>query len=317
MSDQPRTPGVPPPPPVNDPMFRSLDKTGPLEKAVRNAKKEGGSSWLIPGILFACVFLLLGYCIFLTVMNSKADDKILQLTKDLDSSDNRIDQLEEQIYKTQNELAKQIDATSRELSSVQAQQSQQVARIQDEMTRKAGKDEVASVNRKTETIGSTVGTLKDNIQTVDQSVKQVDTKVGDLGVKVDEQAKTIEEQRKLIEQNIHNINATRETLDQTRDSLMNLKTSLDRDYFVFQLTKKAGIIRVKDVGLRLKKTKVKDQNFDIEIFYDDQKMGKKKIAANEPVYFFKMGFKKPYEMVATKVQDDQIQGYISVPKVAD
>jgi hypothetical protein len=30
-----------------------------------------------------------------------------------------------------------------------------------------------------------------------------------------------------------------------------------------------------------------------------------------------MGYKKPYEMVATKVMDDRIQGYISVPKVAE
>lgn len=317
MSDQPKAPGAPPPPPVNDPMFRTLDKTGPLEKAVRNAKAGDGNRWIIPTILFVCVVLLLGYCIYLTVMNNKAGDQIQQLSKNLESSDNRIDQIEEQLYKTQNELAKQIDATGKELASVQQQQSQEVAQIKDEMTRKAGREEVASVNRKTESLGSTVGSLKDNIQTVDQSVKSVDTKVVDLDKKVEDQAKTIEEQRKLIEQNIHNINATRETLDQTRDSLMNLKTSLDRDYFVFQLNKKSGIIRVKDIGIRLKKTKEKNANYDVELFYDDQKMGKNKVAANEPVYFFKMGYKKPYELVATKVMKDQIQGYISVPKTTE
>lgn len=131
------------------------------------------------------------------------------------------------------------------------------------------------------------------------------------------QAKTIEEQRKLLEQSIHNINATREILDSTRESLFNLKTSLDRDYFVFQLHKKSGIIRVKDVGLRLKKTRKKDQRYDTEIFYDDKKMSKDKVAANEPIYFLKMGYKKPYELVVTQVLDDKVNGYLSVPKVAE
>ncbi|HNR38225.1 MAG TPA: hypothetical protein PKN61_04260 [Acidobacteriota bacterium] len=313
MSDQPRPP-MPPPP--NDPMFRSLDKTGPLEKAVRNAK-QGGSGWVLPTILFTCIALLLGYCIFLTVKLSRTQEATELLNRDLDNSENRISQLEEELYKTENKLVQQIDATSKELSSVQAQQENEVQTIKAAVTQKADKDALASVDRKAQSIQSDVGEIKQNVTAVDSNVKQVDTKVGELDKRVEEQAKTIEEQRKLLEQSIHNINATREILDSTRESLFNLKTSLDRDYFVFQLHKKSGIIRVKDVGLRLKKTRKKDQRYDTEIFYDDKKMSKDKVAANEPIYFLKMGYKKPYELVVTQVLDDKVNGYLSVPKVAE
>jgi predicted nucleic acid-binding Zn-ribbon protein len=305
-----------PPPPPGDPMFRSLDKTGPLEKAVRNAK-QGGSGWVLPAVLFTCIALLLGYCIFLNVQLSRTKDATDLLNRDLDNADNRISQLEEELYKTENKLVQQIDATSKELSSVQAHQENEVENIKAAVNQKADKDALASVDRKAQSIQSDVGQIKQNVDAVDSSVKQVDTKVVDLDKRVDEQAKTIEEQRKMLEQSIHNINATREILDSTRETLFNLKTSLDRDYFVFQLHKKSGIIRVKDVGLRLKKTRKKDQRYDVEIFYDDKKMSKDKVAANEPIYFLKLGYKKPYEMVVTQVLDDKVNGYISVPKVAE
>ncbi len=297
-------------------MFRSLDKTGPLEKAVRNAK-QSGSGWVLPTILFVCIALLLGYCIFLTVKLGNVQETTELLNRDLDNSENRISQLEEELYKTENKLVQQIDATSKELSSVQAQQESEVRNIKAAVTQKADKDALASVDRKAQSIQSDVGEIKQNVSAVDTSVKQVDTRVVELDKRVDEQAKTIEEQRKLLEQSIHNINATREILDSTRESLFNLKTSLDRDYFVFQLHKKSGIIRVKDVGLRLKKTRKKDQRYDTEIFYDDKKMSKNKVAANEPIYFLKMGYKKPYELVVTQVLDDKVNGYLSVPKVAE
>lgn len=315
MSDQPQRPV--PPPPQNDPMFKTLDNTGPLEKAARSVKSENRSAWLLPALLSVCLIGLLGYAIYLNVTLNNSQDRIQQLTTDLDSSDGRIDKLEEKLYTTETKLGKQIADTTQEFSTLHQQQTQEVDRIKNAVGQKADKTEVANVDRKAETISSDVGNLKNTVQTVDQSVKQVDTNVVDLGKKVEAQGQTIEEQRKLIEQNIHNINATRDMLDATRDSLANLKTSLDRDYFVFQLSKKSGIIKVKDIGLRLKKTKVKEQNYNIEVFYDDKKMSKDKVAANEPVYFFKMGYKKPYEVVISQVLDDKVTGYISIPKVTD
>lgn len=314
--NQPNLPPQPGPAKPADPMFKTLDKTGPLEKAAR-ATKQGGGGWILPTILGVCILGLLGFCIYLAVDSGNQAEELQALNKELDSSANRIGELEEKLYKTENLLSQKIQSANQELSNLQEQHSAAVQSMQRVMTQKADKTEVTSVERKADNIKNDVGALKDNIQTVDSSVKQVDTKVVDLGVKVDEQGKTIEEQRKMIEQNVHNINATADMLNSTRDSLSSLKTSLDREYFVFQLHKKSGIIRLTDVGVRLAKTKHKEQRYDIEIFYDDQKLKKKSVSANEPIYFMKMGYKKPYEVVITKVISDQVNGYLSKPKVTD
>jgi len=144
----------------------------------------------------------------------------------------------------------------------------------------------------------------------------VDTKVEEISKTVKKHELTLEEQRELIKGNIHNINANKNILDDTRDSLVNLKTSLDRDYFVFQLYKKSGLIRVSDIGIRLKKTKDKKQEYEVEVFYDDKKM-KKKGVANVPIAFYKLGYRKHYELVITKVEKNKITGYLSTPKVKE
>lgn len=292
--------------PKDDPMFRNLGKP---------AEPKSPKTFLI--VLTSLLGLLIAFSIYLMVSINDNKDKIGQLTTDLEASDSRIAELEEKLYATENKLGKKIEATSQEFSALHDQQTKEMQQVKSEVVKKAGKEELATVKNKTDNISSDVGDLKTSVQSVDQNVKKVDTQVVDLNKKVDDQGRTIEEQRKMLEQNIHNINATRELLDSTVDSLANLKTSLDRDYFVFQLDKKTGIVRVKDVGLRLKKTREKEQNYNIEIFYDDKKISKDKNPANVPINFYKMGYKKPYEVVISQVMKDKVTGYLSIPKVTD
>jgi|GEM_PF-1037852 len=313
-----QTPINPPPPPVNDPMFRTLDKTGPLEKALRKSKaSEGGKTrWILPTILFVCILGLLAYILYLHTEISAHQDHLVALDEGVDATDTRLDQMEEKLYKTEDVLAAEINKTGQALTELGVQQNRAVERIRQDITRKADREEVKTVEMQAQNLTNDVGNLKTNLTDVDTNVKQVDTKVDTLNEKVTEQAKTIEEQRKLIESNIVNINATKNILDDTRDSLLNLKTSLDRNYHVFQLDKKMGIIRVSDIGLRLKKTKDSKQEYEVEVFYDDQKM-KKKGVSNVPINFYKMGYRKHYELVIAKVEKNKVQGYLSTPKVKD
>jgi hypothetical protein len=313
-----QTPNNPPPPPVNDPMFRTLDKTGPLEKAMRkNRGNDGGkTNWILPTILFVCILGLLAYILYLHTEISVHRDHLLELDEGVDATDTRLDQMEEKLYKTEDVLAAEINRTGQALTELGVQQTRAVERIRQDITRKADREEVKTVEMQAQNLTNDVGSLKTNLTDVDTNVKQVDTKVENLNEKVNEQAKTIEEQRQLIEGNMVNINATKTILDDTRDSLLNLKTSLDRNYHVFQLDKRMGIIRVSDIGLRLKKTKDKKQEYEVEVFYDDQKM-KKKGVSNVPINFYKMGYRKHYELVISKVEKNKVSGYLSTPKVKD
>ena len=301
------------------PSFESVDKTGPLGKALKKAKKGGGekSGGSSKVAVFALILsiLLIFYAIYLNVQLSDANKRIKQLVLETQNTETRVDGVEEKIFDTENKLEKQIKLTDEKFARLHEKQMNEVEKIRKTVARKADRVEVASVKEKTKRIISEVGSVKNNLQNVGGHVKKVDTKVKEVASKVEQQQKELEEQRKLIERNFHNINATREQLNKTKNVLDKVKMSIDRDYYVFQLSKVSGIIRVADVGLRLKKIRLKDQKYDIEIFHDDKKMKRKKVEVGVPIFFYKSGYKKPYELVITKVEKHRVVGYLSVPKV--
>ncbi len=303
------------------PNFQTVSKTGPLEKAFKKAKKgssegkSGGGSNAVAVIALILSILLIGYAIYLNVQLSNANEQLKKLTLEEQNTETRVDEVEEKIFKTENKLAKQIKLTDEKFARLHEKQMSEVNKLKRTVARKADKMEVATVKEKASEIASEVGSVKNNLQNVGGHVQKVDTKVKEVASKVEQQQKELEEQRKLIERNFHNINATRDQLNKTKDVLAKVKMSIDRDYYVFQLSKVSGIIRVADVGLRLKKIRLKHQQYDIEIFHDDKKMKKKKVEVGVPIFFYKDGYKKPCELVVTRVEKHRVVGYLSVPKV--
>ena len=48
---------------------------------------------------------------------------------------------------------------------------------------------------------------------------------------------------------------------------------------------------------------------------DDKKVEKKDRTLNEPIQFYTMSARQPYELVVNNVQKDRIVGYLATPKV--
>jgi hypothetical protein len=89
----------------------------------------------------------------------------------------------------------------------------------------------------------------------------------------------------------------------------------ERDYFEFTLPKAGGLQRVGDIQLALKKTDVKRNKFTLDVMADDRRVEKKDKSINEPVQFYISGARTPYEVVVNEIRQDQVIGYLSVPKV--
>ncbi|MBZ5515478.1 MAG: hypothetical protein LAN62_11705 [Acidobacteriia bacterium] len=102
----------------------------------------------------------------------------------------------------------------------------------------------------------------------------------------------------------------------TRDQIQALRELADKDRYELTLVKNR-VYRVGHVGLLLKKTNVKGQNFDLTLLANDQEIRNKNRTANEPILFYVGRLQVPYELVITGVGSDSAVGYLRIPKVAN
>jgi hypothetical protein len=99
------------------------------------------------------------------------------------------------------------------------------------------------------------------------------------------------------------------------DELNQLKALGDRNYFEFDVRKAKEPARVGDILVRLTKTDTKRNRFTVEVIADDKKVEKKDRTLNEPIQFYTLAARQPYELVVNNVQKDRIVGYLATPKV--
>ena len=65
---------------------------------------------------------------------------------------------------------------------------------------------------------------------------------------------------------------------------------------------------------RSKRTDTKRNRYTIELLADDKRTEKKDKSINEPVQFYTLKAKQPYELVVNNVGKDLIVGYLATPK---
>lgn len=93
-----------------------------------------------------------------------------------------------------------------------------------------------------------------------------------------------------------------------------LKRLGERNIFEFNLGKSKAPQRVGDISITLKKADPKRNKYTIEVLADDKTTEKKDRTINEPVQFYTLKAKQPYEIVVNQVAKDKIVGYLSTPK---
>jgi chromosome segregation ATPase len=89
----------------------------------------------------------------------------------------------------------------------------------------------------------------------------------------------------------------------------------DRNIYEFTLAKSAGLQKVGDVQVALRKTDMTRNRYTVDVMADDKRVEKKDKGANEPVQFYTASAHQPYELVINQVKKDQVVGYLATPKV--
>ena len=276
-------------------------------------------SKMLPIAVLAVLAVLTGLTVylFLEVRSVKADlaaqaqlqeEQFAQLEGALNRTSREVDDSVQELRGTVASAKKDLSATARKVEQRVLGRTQVLAKKLDEQkaehqsafTQVDGKvSQLSQVAADTDSkVGSLTGTVEGvqqdvakNRQEIQQTLRELKTVRGDLGV-----------QSGLIATNGTELNALRELGA--------------RNYYDFDITKAKQPQRVGAIQVRLKKADRKRNKYTIELWADDKRIEKKNKTLLEPVQFYVLGSRIPYEIVVQKLEKNRIVGYLATPKVA-
>lgn len=291
-----------------DPLFARV-KVGRRNGEVKD--KEQNRAWLWGLVLLVVGLGFLGYHLFqaqqrISRVNAnlaQSQNQLTSVTRQLQDSGTKIEGLEQGLTRSQSQLTTQERELGRYKNlygKVKSEQEQQTRDLEAISLEKADRSQVDSLSH--ETAG-----IKKQLKTVDSRMTRTNSSVSEL--------------RKVAGQNRSDIGTTRQALESVRqtaevnsEELSEVKHSLEREYYNFELQKKGGYMKVFAVALRLKGTDFNRQRYSLDVITGGKRIRKKNQYIREPIYFYVEGTKKPYEIVVNKVNKDYVVGYLSVPK---
>jgi Tfp pilus assembly protein PilE len=104
----------------------------------------------------------------------------------------------------------------------------------------------------------------------------------------------------------------------TRDAVNQLLAQTHRKAVSFELDRGTSRIPVGPVTMQFKSADTKAQHYTLCVFFNDEKcIALKDRALNEVVVFVVAKDGPPLELVATKIQHDQIVGYLAIPSAIE
>ena len=156
---------------------------------------------------------------------------------------------------------------------------------------------------------------------VQQLRQTTDTQLGSLSGKVTTVESELAATRKELQDAIKDLKTVRGDLGvqsgliaTTSGELKALRELGERNYYEFDIRKSKKASRVGPISVRLRKADRKRNKFNLELWADDKKVEKKNKTLLEPIQFYVLGSRVPYELVINKVEKNRIVGYLSTPK---
>jgi chromosome segregation ATPase len=242
-----------------------------------------------------------------------------QLAERLQVYDEQLAQLEGNI----NRAARTVDTSVQEVKGLVASAEKEIA-VQ-------AKQVESRVLGRTQTLAKEIEATKQQQQAAIQDVggkiselrdvtSQTNTTVGSLTGAVDVVKQDLGETQKELEETIATLQSVRGDLGvqsgliaTNGEELMALRRLGERNFFEFDITKSKEPQRVGRIQLRLRDTNEKRGRFNIEVLADDKTIEKKNKTLLEPIQFYVIGSKLPYEIVVNKLEKNHIVGYLSTP----
>ncbi|HYL37845.1 MAG TPA: hypothetical protein VEV17_18160 [Bryobacteraceae bacterium] len=308
----PEQPSTPPPPP-GAPSAPPPQYAAPMYYAPPPPPASG--SGLKTGLLIAALVVLAAAAVYLYMqLNHVKED----LAKATDSTQARLDKLEETSSLTARSNQRKVEQLQDQLERARRQASMAAGDAKQEALKKVEETRAqleAAQQQAQQQLTSDISKVREQTDTANTKISQVGTEVtavkSDVATTRSELEKTVADLKRATgELDGHSVLIA--TNAKELDALRQLG---ERNYIQFTVHKAKQSQKVGDVAILLKNADPKRNRYTIELTADDRTTERKDRAANEPLQFMTSKAKQPYELVVNDVKKDTIVGYLSIPKV--
>ena len=312
---------------IQDPLFARVNRSGknkaqrvgsgssgrPSGPSGSGGGAAGGSSkwpYFLAGALVLTVAVF-GYLAY------QSQQRMEALSSDLATSQNQLATVSQDLQSSQEKLGTLQEGLSSSETKIQ-QQRQQLGRYKGQVAGLKNETEQLKSEQQEQSRNIEVINLKkadrEQVEQLEGQTRQIAQDVGQAQAGISDLRGTTARNQGAIDSNRADITKVGSRADGINSDLKSFKDSFGREVFKFELEKKGARMEVFNVSLNLKKTDVKKQRYNIEIFADGRKITKKNQHVNEAIKFYVEGAAKEYEVVVTKVGKNFVVGHLSVPK---
>ncbi|MGD0303461.1 MAG: hypothetical protein ABSC71_01390 [Candidatus Acidiferrales bacterium] len=260
---------------------------------------ESGSLPRWVSLLFAVAFALVAYLLYAGYTEREA------AKKGLADADHKTQALAAELDKTNTRIADlkgQLDVTSQKLGLTQ----DELARART-LSENIKRDQLRSDKALKEQIGQVEADASTKIGEVSTEITKTNTDVA--STKAD-----LETTKTKLQSTIGDLGVQSGLIARNHDEVEELKRRGERDIFEFDLVKSNNAQHVGPIQVQLKKVDTKKYKYTMNVIADDKSIEKKDKTVGEPIQFYVIGARQPYEIVVFTLNKDEAKGYLSTPK---
>jgi len=276
---------------------------------------------ILPIVVLALLALTIGMTIYLFMDLRSTKASFVAQTEQLQLHEEQIAQLEGSV----NRATRSVDSSVKELKGVVASAEKSVAEAAQQVERKVlGRTNTLAKRIDDEKVerDAKLSEVGGELAKVSEVASSTDTKLGSLTGTVDDVKVDVEETKTRLQETISELGSVKGDLGvqsgliATNSGELNVLRELgERNYYEFDLTKTKEPQRVGSIQIKLKRVDQKRNKFTVDIWADDKRIEKKNKTLLEPVQFYVIGSRQPYELVVNKLDKNRIVGYLATPKV--
>jgi chromosome segregation ATPase len=212
------------------------------------------------------------------------------------------------------ELANSRQTTSTELVKAQAS-AKRHADVLAGRIEKAQRAQSAQLSAELTKVKESTSEAASKLDGITSEVGSVKTEVGSVKTEVASANTRIDETRNDLQRARGDLGLMSGLIATNSKEIQVLRDLGDRNIFEFNLAKAAGLQKVGDIQVMVKKVDAKRNRYTVTVLADDKLVEKRDKSVNEPVQFYTAKARQPYELVVNTVAKDRLTGYLATPKV--
>ncbi len=292
-----------------------LDKS---KRAPRTLTGQSGESSVPPVaiVLLVLIALLVGSTVYL-YLELRATK--LEMAERFQGVDEQFAQIEGNVNRTSRDVGTRVEEVKSLVASAEKQIDAKARGVEQRVLSKTSEIEknLEATKQQQQAALTDVGS---KVTQLSEVATNTESRVGNLSGRVDTVKKDLDETAAELEKTIADLKSVRGDLGvqsgliaTNGDELAALKRMGERNFYEFQIAKSKNAQRVGKIQIRLRDANDKKGRYTIDVLADDKTIQKKNKTLLEPVQFYVIGARQPYEIVVNKVEKNKISGYLATP----